>query len=79
MVASIPADLIFPSIFCKFNFDLLLSLQGVSACTTILKNSPISHERKELVVRAGMDRIDVAQIRGIRRALVKTVLNLRVP
>jgi len=77
MVASIPPDLIFPSIFRKFDFDLLLSLQGVSACATILKNSPTSHDLKEWV-REDMDRVDLAQIRGIRRALVKTVLNLRV-
>jgi len=78
MVASIPPDLNFPSIFRKFDFDLLLSLQSVSACATILKYSPISHEFKEWAVREDMDRIDLAQIGGIRWALVKTVLHLRV-
>lgn len=79
MVASIPPDLIFPSIFRKFDFDSLLSLQSVSACATILKYSPIRHQLKEWAVREDMDRIDLAQIWGLRRALVKTVLNLRVP
>jgi hypothetical protein len=47
MVASIPPDLIFPSILREFDFDLLLTFQGVSACATVLKNSPISHDLKE--------------------------------
>jgi len=77
--ANIPPDLICPSIFRKIEFDLLLSLQVVSACVTTLKNSPISHDLKGVVVREDMDRIYLAQITGIWRALVKTVLNLRVP
>ena len=78
MVAIIHPDLIFPSIFRKFDFDLLLSLQGVSTCTTILKKSPLSHDRKEWVGE-DVDWIGTAQIRGIWRAPGNTALNLRVP
>jgi hypothetical protein len=46
-VASIPPDLNVPSLFRKTDFDLLLSLQGASACGTILKNSPVGQDLKE--------------------------------